>query len=195
MNKVFLYLYPIAEYTKMFLLHDTEYDESPLVVLNECIQKRYRDKGFQVVYVLYPDTDIYGINPQIEDKIIYTDVAFNEKVYPNEVSLLKQLGPVQKLVIGGYHYHDCVKRVGETALEMGIDTMVDLDLTDLFFNLYQIPEYFKIDAYDPQRYMNYWKQKEIKNYGNQEFIDNDFKNMYDSPIYQFSLDENISHKK
>ncbi len=41
---------------------------------------------------------------------------------------------------------------------MGIDTTVDLDLTDLFFALYKNDEYFKIDEYNPQRYINFWKQ-------------------------------------
>lgn len=47
-NKVFLYLYPIEEYTKIFLFHDDKnYDDwnvkRPFPILNECIQKRYRD--------------------------------------------------------------------------------------------------------------------------------------------------------
>ena len=83
MKKVFLYLYPIKEYISMFLYHDDKlYDEwnvkRPLPVLNECIQKRYRDNGYQVVYVLYPDKDIFGIIPKKEDRIIYTDILFSE---------------------------------------------------------------------------------------------------------------------
>ena len=58
MQKVFLYLYPIEEYTKVF-----ENDNS-LAVLNECIQKRYREKGYQVIFALYPDKNLYGITPQ-----------------------------------------------------------------------------------------------------------------------------------
>ena len=45
MKKVFLYLYPIEEFTKMFLLHDDVlYDEwgieKPLPILNDTINKR-----------------------------------------------------------------------------------------------------------------------------------------------------------
>lgn len=50
--------------------------ENPYKVLNECIQKRYREKGYQIVYAIYPDKNIYGINPLQTDKIIYTDVSF-----------------------------------------------------------------------------------------------------------------------
>lgn len=31
------------------------------IKLNETIQKRYRDNGFEVVFVLYPVKEIYGI--------------------------------------------------------------------------------------------------------------------------------------
>ena len=78
MQKVFLYLYPIEEYTKMF-----ENDNS-LAVLNECIQKRYREKGYQVIFALYPDKNLYGIIPQPNDRIIYTDITFKEASGYNE---------------------------------------------------------------------------------------------------------------
>lgn len=57
LKKVFLYLYPIKEYASMFLFHDDKlYDDwkvkRPFPILNECIQKRYRDNGYQVVFVL-----------------------------------------------------------------------------------------------------------------------------------------------
>ena len=126
MQKVFLYLYPIEEYTKVF-----ENDNS-LAVLNECIQKRYREKGYQVIFALYPDKNLYGIIPQSNDRIIYTDIIFKEASrynedgtekenkdikYPNEQYLINQLGFVDKIVIGGFHFSDCVKRVAECCLE------------------------------------------------------------------------------
>lgn len=212
MKKVFLYLYPIEEYTKMFLFHDDNlYDdcnvERPLPILNECIQKRYRDKGYQVVFALYPGKNIFGIIPKKEDKIILTDVTFEEASarysddtqtksfipkYPNEKLLLNQLGNIDELIIGGYHSLDCVKRVGEMALNMGIDTLVDLDLTDLFFSLYKQEEYFKIEEYNPLFYRQYVLNKAQK-YGEQ-FAERHFNNLYSSPIYGFS-NEKIKYKK
>lgn len=52
MRKVFLYLYPIEEFTKMFLFHDDSlYDEwgieRPLPILNNAINKRYREKDIK----------------------------------------------------------------------------------------------------------------------------------------------------
>lgn len=82
MKKVFLYLYPIEEFTKMFLFHnDGLYDEwgieRPLPILNNTINRRYREKGYQVVFALYPDRDLYGIQKKDEDIIIYTDISFD----------------------------------------------------------------------------------------------------------------------
>ena len=130
MQKVFLYLYPIKEFTNMFLFHDDKlYDKwnvpRPLTILNSTIDKRYREKGYQVVFALYPDRELYGIEQKDRDKIIYTDIPFseasaydengNEKKnfipkYPNERFLIEQLEPVDELVVGGYHVMDCVKR-------------------------------------------------------------------------------------
>lgn len=144
MKKVFLYLYPIKEYASMFLFYDDKkYDEwnvkRPFPILNECIQKRYRDNSYQVVYVLYPDKDIFGIIPKKEDKIIYTDILFSENSaidekghkkkgfipkYPNEQLIISQLGDIDELVVGGYHAQNCVKKVAETALNLGIQTLI-----------------------------------------------------------------------
>ena len=71
MNKVFLYLYPIEEYSNVFNFEDEYYDKNnirrPFEVLNETIQRRYRDNGFKVVFALYPDKKIFGILPKQED--------------------------------------------------------------------------------------------------------------------------------
>lgn len=211
MQKIFLYLYPIKEYTEMFLFHDDKlYDEwdvkRPLPILNECIQKRYRKNGYQVVFALYPDKNIYGIDIKPDDKIISTDVLFSEASgidesgkmkenfipkYPNEQLLLSQLGNVDRLVIGGYHAQDCVKRVAEFALSMGIDTIIDLDLTDFFFNLYKQEEYFNIDGYNPKRYKDYVFRRAEK-YGDY-FIEKHFNETYSSLAYGFN-DENKKTK-
>lgn len=196
MNKVFLYLYPIKEYTKMFLSHDEFEAKKALSVLNECIQKRYRDNGYNVVFAIYPDKEIFGITPKKDDKIIFTDVTFYEAIscaengntknnlYPNEQLLISQLENINKLVIGGYHAQDCVKRVGEAALNMGIDTIVDLDLTDLFFILYKSTDYFKIEEYDPNRYKDYIVKK-YSRYG-EEFTLKHFNEIYSSSVYGFN---------
>lgn len=211
MKKVFLYLYPIEEYTSMFLKNERLYDEwnikRPLPILNECIQKRYRNNGYQVVYVLYPDKDIFGIIPKEEDRMIYTDILFSENSavdenknekqdfipkFPNEQLLVEQLGNVEELVIGGYHFSSCVKRVGEIALSMGINAIVDLDLTDLFFKLYKHEEYFNINEYNPEKFKKHMMKKNLK-YG-EEIALGQFNLIYPSPVYGFS-NEKVKYKK
>lgn len=202
MDKIFLYLYPIEEYFETFYLGNEYYDEikvgRPFDVLNETIQKRYRNKGFHVIFVLYPDKEMYGVLPQKGDRIIYTDIPFtkvsgynldgskkfaDEIKYPNEQSIINQLGDVEELVVGGYHAQDCVKRVGEVALANGINTLVDLDMTDLFFNLYRQEDYFDLESYSPERFKNHMLGK-MKRYGD-EFAERMFNNNYQSDVYGF----------
>lgn len=213
-RKIFLYLYPIQEYTKIFLFSDDYYEneqrENPLDVLNECINERYRKHEYEIVYAIYPDKEIFGIKTMPNDKIIYTDITFKEASgynedgskkddsdikYPSEQYLINQLGIVDKIVIGGFHFSDCVKRVAECCLENGIDTLVDLDLTDLFFSLYYQKGYFKKDEYSPEKYKEYWQRKASRHGEDIDFIENRFQRMYGSPVYKFYSDNKMPRKK
>lgn len=207
MNKIFLYLYPIYEFQKSFT-HNDEYYKSnnlpnPFLVLNQSIQERYRAKEYRVVYVLYPNKNIYGIIPHQKDRIIYTDITFEQatnnsfrkkdvntsQVYPNEEKLLMQVGDIDKLIVGGYHSQDCVKRVDEYAQRKGIDTLVDLDLTDLFFKLYQEVDYFNISEYNPKRYKKYVYNK-AKSCG-REILIKVFQRNFSSSVYGFNFENKI----
>lgn len=185
------------KYAKMFE------NNNSLAILNECIQKRYREKGYQVIFVLYPDKSLYGIIPQPNDRIIYTDIKFTEasgidengkkkesfiSKYPSEKYLLEQLGNIDDLVVGGYHAQDCVRRVCEYALDCGINSIVDLDMTDFFFHLYKNVDYFKIEEYNPTRYKDYMINK-MSIYGD-EFVERIFNRNYSSPAYGFNKEEN-----
>lgn len=206
MKKVFLYLYSIKEFTKKFISCSdfNKYREKyePLAILNECIDKRYRNNGYQIVFALYPEKNIFGIKVKEDDKIIYTDILFSESSatdelgnrkknfilkYPNEMLLLRQLGDIDELVVGGYHAMDCVKRVAEVSMQNGINTLVDLDLTDLFFNLYDKKNYFTIDGYNPSRFKEYMINK--RGPEDVEFGERIFNRNYDSPVYGFSNSE------
>ena len=213
MTKVFLYLYPIEEFTKMFMLSDDSlYDEwnieRPLPILNETIDKRYREKGYQVVYALYPDKELYGLKKYPNDRIIYTDIRFSEASaidehgnvkkdfipkYPSEEYLLNELGHVDELVVGGYHAMDCVKKLAEVAKQNNINVLVDLDLTDLFFNLYKQKEYFQKDNYDLERFKHNAVYRLGDNYS--EFQEKMFEKNYASPVYGFYTDDLEKHNK
>ena len=192
MSKVFLYLYPIKEFADVFTRY-MDIDDHPFEVLNDTINERYRKKGYNVVYAIYPDKKIYGINPMPSDAIITTDINFSdvEKYYkyPNEAYLINQIGSVEELVVSGYHALDCVKRVAESALEFGINSLVDLDLTDLFFDLYKHKEYFQKEIYSPERFKEYLLNR--KGTKNLEFIKGLFNRNYNSPVYGFDIQNYI----
>lgn len=93
------------------------------------------------------------------------------------------MGDVKELVIGGYHAQDCVKRVGEVVLTNGINTLVDLDMTDLFFYLYRQDDYFDLESYNPERFKNYMLCK-MKRYGD-DLAGKIFYRNYQSDVYGF----------
>lgn len=161
-------------------------------------KKDTEKKGYQIVYAIYLDKNIYGIKPLPTDKIIYTDVTFEQASgynkdgsekqdedikYPSERYLIEQLGDFDEIVVGGFHFGDCVKRVAEYCYQCGISTIVDLDLTDLFFNIYHKKDYFKIDEYNPQNYKNYMLLN--NRFGNKEMAERLFERNYNSPVYGF----------
>lgn len=209
MKKVFLYLYPVQEYNRSFEISDKLLKQlgrgNPYNVLNECIQKRYREKGYEIVYAIYPGKKIYGVKTLTTDKIIYTDVTFEQASgynhdgsekqdrnikYPSEKYLIEQLGNFDEIVIGGFHFGDCVKRVAEYCYQSGFPTLIDLDLTDLFFSLYYKKDYFKIDEYSPKNYKNYILSN--SRFSNMEIAERLFERNYNSPVYGF---ENVEEKR
>lgn len=198
MNKVFLYLYPIKEFVGQFILYGYTDDDKldyyeqyqrrePLEVLNEAIDKRYRQNGYKIVYATYPDKEIYGIDLKDTDKIIKTDINFsevkNEFKYPNEDYLINQFGEIDELVVGGYHAFDCVLKVTERALERGINAQIDIELTDIFFGIYY-EDYFEIDNYDKYRYKSYRKAL-ASMLGMEDTFEDEFNEMYSSEAFGY----------
>ena len=198
-KKIFLYLYPIEEYTKAILHFCGGLDAKELLsIMDECIQKRYRDKGYEVVFVLYPDKELFGLTKKEQDRVILTDVDFTtahtniekeKEDYiikrPSELNIIEQLGDVSELVVSGYHATDCVKRVAEVARDLGIKTLVDLDLTEYFFTLYKEENYFKIDEYSPQRYYERAKNRAQLSCVPDDIFDGILQRMFSSNVYGF----------
>jgi hypothetical protein len=189
MKKVFMFLYPIKEYMDYFSSFN---QEDIFKILNETIKCRYRNNGYEMVFVTYPDKDLYGVNIALEDKVITTDITFERHItpledgsyiYPSEELIINALNNVDELIIGGFHATDCVKRVGECAINKGIDTLVDLDLTDLFIGLYKT-DYFDITRYDPSRFKEYVLNKNGR--FDQDLALRIFNRTYSSPVYGFN---------
>ena len=206
MRKVFLFLYPIKEYVRFLQFRDNK----PLPIMNECIQKRYRDNGYEVIFALFPDRELCELEKKEEDKVVYTDIPFTDLngfdengkekdrsqiKYADSMHILRQVGPTDKLVIGGFHFDDCVKRVALASKSIGIDTLIDLEMTDKLASLYDA-EYFQLDNYSPKRYYEWLKKKRIEMgiTDNTEFEEM-FKERFSDDIYGLYTDEDDKTKK
>ncbi|MFQ5532030.1 MAG: hypothetical protein ACE5ES_05435, partial [Candidatus Nanoarchaeia archaeon] len=112
------------------------------VMLNGCINARYRKKGFGINYVIFDDSEVSDIiKLRKEDRVIRAgiseDAHYIDGEYPNEGYILNQLklNGRSELVVGGFHVTDCVDKLAEKAYERGIDVLVDEDLTNYFESL------------------------------------------------------------
>ena len=81
MKKVFLYLYPIEEFLEWSILEvlQSTYD-TILPIINSLIDRRYRQKEYKIVYALYPDKELFGLEEKDGDSIIYADITFSEAI-------------------------------------------------------------------------------------------------------------------
>ncbi|RLJ02301.1 MAG: hypothetical protein DRP11_03180 [Candidatus Aenigmatarchaeota archaeon] len=124
--------------------------------LNECIDLRYRKKGFSINYAVFDGHEISDvIRLQPDDRIIEVGMDLwsfirknrnEKKYYPDPDFLLGQLSGVEILRIGGFHLNDCVEKVARRAYELGYDVLVDEDLTE-FFRIRIKDENFQVDRY------------------------------------------------
>jgi len=110
---------------------------------NECIQKRYSDKNFQINHVLMRGDRICDkIYRRKDDSILFADISYNDMLtfyktnknyHIDTKNILSQLsGNIDRLVVGGYLLSDCVEKFAEDSFDLGLDVLVDEDLTDLF---------------------------------------------------------------
>jgi hypothetical protein len=125
-------------------------------VLNACIDTRYRQEGFTIFFALLDETqvsDLIDVYP--DDKVIYvgmdaqthrTKNQDGEYSYPDQDHILKQLGEISTLRVGGFHLHDCVEKLARRAYERGLDVLVDEDLTEIF-PMRMVDHNFKVDRY------------------------------------------------
>jgi hypothetical protein len=125
--------------------------------LGECINQRYRQKGFSIFYALL---DARPISPLIKvqegDRIVSVGMTVQEHrtkkpgieeySYPDQDCILKQLGNPQVLRVGRFHMWACVERLAKRAYEKGVDVLVDEDLTE-FFGFDSRQQGFRTDNY------------------------------------------------
>ena len=66
-----------------------------------------------------------------------------------------------------------------------IDTLIDLDMTALFFSLYRQPDYFKEEEYNPERFKQYMISRRMRLLSEERAIELFDKN-YSSLAYGFN---------
>jgi hypothetical protein len=146
--KSLLVLYPIQPYADI-LMGKKELPEIKIKyarIYQLLIHKRYPD--FQLIWMMFfgpqspkkPDMSQLwqGISIKKDDVVGACGIGFNEhcqkRLYPDsETILLACPQPIEKLVIGGFHFWDCVEKTAKYAHEQRIDVLVDDDLTEFFF--------------------------------------------------------------
>ncbi|HLE07288.1 MAG TPA: hypothetical protein VI933_01545 [archaeon] len=149
MKPQYLFLFPIKEYIEFSMFvedvpkagHTTEY-------LMRIIEARYRSKGYDVNWLLFSEhgdlanPDRAAVPPYVEikpeDRVLVAGVSFEthttKKVYADLDFVLNQLPEHRRLVVGGFHMHDCVDRIAKRSYEKGADTFVDEDTTEKFYH-------------------------------------------------------------
>lgn len=161
--KQFVYMYPIPEFINFELSlgshgFKNDFEEFYKSKLNSCIDKRYRQQGFNINYFIFDDSKVSDILLlQDSDKVNFVGLDYKthveEERYPNEDYILNQLGEVDILRIGGFHMWDCVERIAKRAYEKGIETLVDEDLTEFFTSRIKDENFQegKYPTYNPHR--------------------------------------------
>lgn len=163
-RKYFVFLYPIPEIINFEIKNNGWHEKGGIdtfkrkykKTLNRCINIRYRQKGYAIVYALFNGHEISDvIEIQPSDKIIEVGLDFKthttkqsngEYLYPDQDYTLNQLNGVRIIRIAGFHMWDCVERLAKRAYEKGLDVLVDEDLTEFF--AWRIKEEdFRIDKY------------------------------------------------
>ena len=120
----------------------TEYSR----LLDQCIELRYRSKGFGINHVLLKGESISSlVKLNDSDNIFYANISredmniackANKDYHADSEQIISQLGltPDDELIIGGFHLRDCVSRLAKDAYNKGINVLVDEDLTETFLH-------------------------------------------------------------
>ncbi|MDD4784208.1 MAG: hypothetical protein PHY32_01210 [Candidatus Pacebacteria bacterium] len=149
----FLFLYPVSPIIDFEIKMHNYSKRRYKKILNECIDNRYRQKGFKIIYIVFDDinvSDVIKLRP--EDKILKAGISYKDNMegkYPNWNFILQQLkdiSTIRTIRLAGFHMWDCVERFAQYIHEKDLDVLVDEDLTESFIPRIQDP-LFRIDQY------------------------------------------------
>ena len=149
MKKIFVLLFPQQEYLE---------ERNDPKSFNNCIQKRYLEKGYEFYVVKYKDSDL-GFVSLTPNKIIEANITFKESTpyftqnwqYANFKDLAQKLNLSgdDEVVVGGFHCNDCVEKFAKEIYSLNQNTMIDSDLTELFWGVSKYIEGWDINNYNP----------------------------------------------
>ena len=138
-RKLFINLFP-SKWNMM------GFNDTAAELINSAIKKRYVQKGFEYAVVqegdyrntgilLYPDHNIrakvdHDYQRKLKDGI--TDIQ-----YCDFAGLAEHLLPedYSEIALAGFHAFDCVSKLSHNLYKRNKNTMVDIDLTELFLDI------------------------------------------------------------
>lgn len=161
--KKLLFIYPIEEFMKIFEHGDV------IEKLNRTINKRYREKGYEINYLIFPDKEIADLQIYPNDKIIKTDITFEDYTTTNKAgnfpnpNLDKIFGEninVESIVVCGFDSRDYVRKTAKRFDDLGFDTLIDIELSG-YFRAHCEKNYFAEDEYNLANIIEYMESKGI----------------------------------
>ncbi len=142
-----LVLYPIQVFVDSYVPKELplETRRRYAEIYQRLLRGRYPD--FRVVWIMFscplgkPDMSQLwdGILIKESDIVGACGVTFDkfckEEIYPDPQVILNFCPEPEELIIGGFHFGDCVERVAKYAHEKEINVLVDDNLTEHFFKI------------------------------------------------------------
>ena len=182
MKKIFVLLFPQQEYLE---------ERNDPKFFNNCIQKRYLEKGYEFYVAKYKDSDL-GFVSLTPNKIIEANITFKESTpyftqnwqYANFKDLAQKLNLSgnDNVVVGGFHCYDCVEKFAKEIYSLNQNTMIDSDLTELFWGVSKYIEGWDINNYNPNL--------RLKNMIDRDYIDpsqvDRYIEKYSHPVWKLS---------
>lgn len=152
MKKTIVILFPQKEY-----LLSSQKDVS---LFNDCIKQRYLDNDYELVVVKYKGSDL-GIITLEPKKIIDANITFKQSLKEGsedwQYADFKKLASIlceeeySRIIIGGFHCFDCVEKFANEVYKINPNTIVDKDLTEVFWSVSKYQDNWDIKNYNAQQ--------------------------------------------
>lgn len=152
MKNLFILLFPQKEYV------DGYFTEEDISLFNDCIRKRYIEKGYDFCVAAFKNSDL-GIVDFNPNKVVGADITFEESSaytcknwkYADFKKLATKVEPIKydNIAVGGFHCYDCVEKFANEIYLTNPNVIIDTDLTELFRNAYCYEEIFNIEKFNP----------------------------------------------